>query len=76
MQKSCLRLQEGKEGAEKTGEAKSKKEGELSGEESTRSTSRTREKSHKSDKVQIQIDYCKSHYIYMLQTNKLVIVNM
>lgn len=46
-----LLFKEHKEGAEKVGEPKPKKDGEVSGEESNRSTSRTREKSHRSDKV-------------------------
>ncbi|XP_013186220.1 SAFB-like transcription modulator isoform X1 [Amyelois transitella] len=41
--------EEGKDGADKTGD-KVKKEGETSGDENLRSTSRTREKSHRSDK--------------------------
>ncbi|XP_068619844.1 scaffold attachment factor B2 isoform X3 [Battus philenor] len=42
--------EENKEAGEKSGEVKIKKEGDVSGAESTRSTSRTREKSHRSDK--------------------------
>ncbi|CAB3238377.1 unnamed protein product [Arctia plantaginis] len=42
--------EEPKEGAEKVAEPKPKKDGEVSGAESNRSTSRTREKSHRSDK--------------------------
>lgn len=62
-------LQEGKEGIEKSADQKPKNEEEISGAESTRSTSRTREKSHRSDKVSmiyditnntIQIFLCKS----------------
>nr|XP_026497536.1 scaffold attachment factor B2-like isoform X1 [Vanessa tameamea] len=41
---------ETKEGVEKVVDLKPKKEGDISGAESTRSTSRTREKSHRSDK--------------------------
>ncbi|CAH4034727.1 unnamed protein product [Pieris brassicae] len=43
-------IQEGRETAEKTGETKPRREEEISGPESTRSTSRTREKSQRSDK--------------------------
>ncbi|XP_032522184.2 SAFB-like transcription modulator isoform X1 [Danaus plexippus] len=45
--------QDTKDGTEKS-ESKPKKEGEISGAESTRSTSRTREKSHRSDKDRVR----------------------
>lgn len=51
-------FQDNKEGIEKTGDVKMKKESEMSGAESTRSTSRTREKSHRSDKVSLFKNYC------------------
>ncbi|XP_038207490.1 histone acetyltransferase type B catalytic subunit-like [Zerene cesonia] len=43
--------EESQESGEKSGEVKQKKDGDVSGAESTRSTSRTREKSHRSEKV-------------------------
>ncbi|XP_026735565.1 SAFB-like transcription modulator isoform X1 [Trichoplusia ni] len=46
--------EESKEGIENNGDVKPKKDSELSGAESTRSTSRTREKSHRSDKERVR----------------------
>ncbi|KAH9644048.1 hypothetical protein HF086_004309 [Spodoptera exigua] len=54
--------EDNKEGIEKSGEIKVKKESEMSGAESTRSTSRTREKSHRSDKVTRNCIYYKYHF--------------